>query len=168
MNDEDQTFSEGFQRRRGRQPSRPEPTIEATAESPVPGTQRRRRAKVGGHALKLKAPPREGYTRRFAINTPERIAELEELGYAVVSDPSIPSTGLGSGTVQRPAGIGENGAPLKHILMETPDELYAQGVAELEEHNSQIDKAIRAGRDVTGRLTVDETYGGQGSIKVER
>lgn len=158
-----------FQRRRGRPPaSRPEPVIEATEEKPVPATARKRRAKVGGHALKLKAPERPGYKRRFAIAKPERIAELEELGYSIVTDPSIPSTGLGSGTVQRPAGIGDTGAHLNHILMETPDELYAQGVAELEEHNSQIDKAIRAGRDVTGRLTQDETYGGQGSIKVER
>lgn len=162
------TIQEPFHRRRGRQTNRPAPIVEATEDAPVPSAQRKRRAKVGGHALKLKAPPREGYTRRFAINSPERIAELEELGYAVVSDPSIPSTGLGSGTVQRPAGIGENGVHLKHILMETPDELYAQGVAELEEHNSHIDRAIRAGRDITGRLTVDETYGGQGSIKVER
>ena len=158
-----------FQRRRGRPPAeRPQPVIEATVEKPVPATARKRRAKVGGHALKLKAPKRPGYERRFAIAKPERIAELEELGYTVVSDPSIPSTGLGSGTVQRPAGIGANGAHNNHILMETPDELYAQGVAELEEHNSQIDKAIRAGRDVTGRLTQDETYGGQGSIRTER
>lgn len=155
--------------RRGRPPAeRPQPIIEATEESPVPATARRRRAKVGGHALKLKAPERPGFVRRFAIAKPGRIAELEELGYSIVTDPSIPSTGLGSGTVQRPAGTGDSGDRYNHILMETPDELYAQGVAELEEHNSQIDKAIRAGRDVTGRLTQEETYGGQGSIKVER
>ena len=162
-------YPEPFQRRRGRQPKQEvEETIEASEGNPVPAGKRRRRAKVGGHALKLKAPPRPGYTRRFAIAKPDRIAELEELGYSVVTDPSIPSTGLGSGTVQRPAGIGESGAHYNHILMETPDELYAQGVAELEEHNSQIDKAIRAGRDVTGRLEIDKSYGGQGSIKVER
>lgn len=158
-----------FQRRRGRQPmERPTAVIEATEENPVPATARKRRAKVGGHALKLSAKARPGFQRRWAINTPDRIAELEELGYSIVSDPSIPSNGLGSGTVERPAGIGANGSHNKHILMETPDELYAQGVAELEEHNSQIDKAIRAGRDVTGRLSGEETYGGQGSIKVER
>lgn len=162
-------FPQTFERRRGRPPAaRPEAVEVASEDAPVPASKRKRRAKVGGHALKLKAPHREGYTRRFAIATPERIAELEELGYTTVSDPSIPSNGLGSGTVQRPAGIGESGVHLKHILMETPDELYAQGVAELEEHNSQIDKAIRAGRDLTGRLTSEETYGGAGSIKVER
>lgn len=154
--------------RRGRPPLDREAVSEATEDSPVPATQRRRRAKVGGHALKLKAPERPGFIRRFAIATPERIAELEELGYTKVVDPSIPTTGLGSGTVQRPAGIGADGAHNRHILMETPDELYAQGQAELEQHNSQIDQAIRAGRDVTGRLTSSETYGGQGSINVER
>lgn len=165
----DEFTQQPFERRRGRPPAeRPAAVPVATEEAPVPATARKRRAKVGGHALKLKAPKRNGYTRRFAIATPERIAELEELGYTIVSDPSIPSNGLGSGTVQRPAGIGESGVHLKHILMETPDELYAQGVAELEEHNSQIDRAIRAGRDITGRLSPDESYGGQGSIKVER
>lgn len=158
---------ETFQRRRTRA-IEPEPPTVATEDAPVPATQRRRRAKVGVHALKLKAPERPGYTRRFALATPERIAELEELGYTKVSDPSIPTSGLGSGTVQRPAGTGADGAHHRHILMETPDELFAQGQAELEEHNSLIDKAIRAGRDITGRLTDTETYGGQGSINVER
>ena len=161
-------MTDDFQRRGRRTMERPEPVQEASEENPIAGPQRKRRAKVGGHALKLKAPDRPGFTRRFAIARPDRIAELEELGYTVVSDPSTASIGLGSGTVQRPAGIGESGERYNHILMETPDELYAQGVAELEEHNSQIDQAIRAGRDVTGRLTVDETYGGQGSIRTER
>ncbi|HKX22450.1 MAG TPA: hypothetical protein VJM81_04170, partial [Rhizorhapis sp.] len=109
-----------FQRRRGRQPAQPEETQVATEESPVPATQRRRRAKVGEAALKLKAPQRKGYTRRFAIAKPERIARLEELGYSVVTDPSIPTTGLGTGTVERPAGTGADGAYYRHILMETP------------------------------------------------
>lgn len=160
------TDDQPFQRRRTRA-IEPEPVV-ATEDAPVPATQRRRRAKVGGHALKLKAPERKGYVRRFALATPERIAELEELGYTRVVDPSIPTSGLGSGTVQRPAGTGADGSHHRHILMETPDELYAQGQAELEEHNSQIDKAIRAGRDITGRLSDSETYGGQGSINVER
>mgnify|MGYP001607900304 CR=1 FL=1 len=161
------TEDPGFQRRRTRA-IEPEDPIVATEDAPIPAGQRRRRAKVGGHAMKLKAPERKGYVRRFAIATPERIAELEELGYTPVSDPSIPTSGLGSGTVQRPAGIGADGSHQRHILMETPDELFAQGQAELEEHNGQIDQAIRAGRDVTGRLTDKETYGGQGSINVER
>lgn len=157
-------MSEDFTRspRRGR-PPKEEQTEEMTEGSPVPASKRRRRAKVGEAAVKLKAPQRPGYIRRFAIARPDRIAELEELGYTVVSDPSIPTTGLGSGTVQRPAGTGEDGSFYRHILMETPDELYAEGRAELEEHNSQTDKAIRSRRP--DQTSADELFG-EGSINV--
>lgn len=153
-----------FQRtaRRGRPPKAETMDDETGTDGPVPGTRRRRRAKIGELSLKLKAPARPGYTRRFATATPERVAELEELGYTVVTDASIPTTGLGSGTVQRPAGTGPDGAHYRHILMETPDELYAQGQAELEEHNSKVDEAIRAGRapeNQAGNLPQGTSYG---------
>ena len=88
------------------------------------------------------------------------------MGYTTVTDASIPSSGLGSGTVQRPAGTGTDGAYYRHILMETPDELYAQGQAELEAHNSKVDEAIRAGRapeNQAGTLSKGVAYG-EGSI----
>jgi len=135
------------------------------AEKPAKAPERRRRAKIGEHALKLKAPERAGYKRRFALATPNRIAELEDLGYTVVTDASIPTSGLGSGTVQRPAGTGAGGAYNRHILMETPDELYAQGRDEIEAQNRKVDQSIRGGRDNTGQL--DHSYG-EGSINVSR
>lgn len=152
-----------YQRSRRRTP---EP-VEATEETAEGKPARRRRAKIGQAAMKLKAPERKGYKRRFAVNTPERVAELEDLGYTVVSDSSIPSSGLGTGTVQRPAGFGEDGTYRRHILMETPDELYAQGRDELERHNAKVDQAILAGRDREGRLPDGESYG-EGRIEVSR
>lgn len=159
-----------YKRARTRKPpapkAEPKPAI-AAAETGETRPVRRRRAKIGEHALKLKAPERPGYKRRFAIAKPERLAELGELGYTPVADATLPSTGLGSGTVQRPGGLGEDGSHYRHILMETPDELYAQGRDELERHNVKVDESIRRGRDNTGQLKDGETYG-EGSITASR
>jgi hypothetical protein len=163
---EDDDFKPKFQRRRSRD-EEAQPMAIATEDAPVPAGQRRRAPKVGTQALKLKAPERPGHTRRFVINTPERIAEMENLGYAIVSDPSTATIGLGSGTVERPAGSGADGSYRKHILMETPNELYAEGQAELERHNRQVDIAIRAGRAFNSPLSPDE-LSGAGSIEVKR
>lgn len=126
-------------------------------------SERRRRASVGGHAMKLAAPQKEGWTRRWFNDNGNRIAEAEELGYSNVSDTGIKSSGPGS-VVSRLVGTKANGEPLSAFLMETPNELYAEGLAEKEAHNRQIDDAIKAGRDSTGQMPSSETYG-QGSIK---
>lgn len=150
-------------RRRGPAPkaeAAPEVTTDAT-------TKRRRRASVGGHALKLAAPTREDYTRRWVNDDGNRIANAEELAYDYVSDPSIKSTGEGS-RISRLVGTKANGEPLRAYLMETPNELHAEGVAEKEAHNRQIDEAISAGISTDGQFGSDsETYG-QGSIKRDR
>jgi hypothetical protein len=90
-----------------------------------------------------------------------------ELGYDHVCEPDTKSTDVGS-RVSRLVGTKANGEPLRAYLMETPDELYAEGVAEKETHNRQIDDAITAGVDSTGQLgPKSETYG-QGSIQQDR
>ena len=155
---------EGFEpARRGRPPAKPVEEVAITDETQ--GTtqpMRRRRASVGGHAVKLSAPTRDGYTRRWANDMNNRLADLEELGYTPVSDSAIKSTGPGS-VVQRLVGTKANGEPLTAFLVECPDELYAQGVAEKEAYNASIDAAITSGRDSTGQMSPSETYG-QGSI----
>ncbi len=157
-------------RRRGRPPSTPialDKVIEPAVTGPKPADaapKRRRRASVGGHALKLSAPAREGHKRRFVNDDGNRIAQMKELGYEFVSETGIKTADPGS-HVTRLVGTKANGEPLHAHLMETPDELYAQGVDEKEAANRQIDEAITAGRDSTGRL---ENEYGQGSIKVER
>lgn len=140
------------------------PAEDATDKSASP-PKRRRRASVGGHALKLGAPTRPGYTRRWVNDADNRIAELDELAYEFVHERGI-QTDDPSSRVSRIVGTKANGEPLRAYLMETPDELYAEGVAEKEAHNAKIDDAIRAGRDSTGQMDAN-TYG-QGSIKVER
>ena len=164
-------------RRRGRPPSKPavdlaavlpgiakpaEPASEA-GEQPA---KRRRRASVGGHALKLTAPARTGCTRRWVNDDGNRLATADELGYDHVSDKGLQTSGPGS-RASRLVGTKANGEPLHAYLMETPDELYAEGLAEKEAAAAQIDEAIKAGRDSTGQMSPTETYG-HGSISSDR
>ena len=159
--------------RRGRRPNAvlaaetPRPAAPLTADEAVETLpKRRRRASVGGHSMKLSAPSRAGHTRRWFNDDGNRIADAEELGYDFVTDKGIKTSSPGS-RVSRLVGTKANGEPLHAYLMETPDELYAEGVAEKEAHNRQIDDAIKAGRDSTGQMSSNETYG-QGSIKSDR
>ena len=137
--------------RRGRPPKAEavapavEPIAPATGEKPP---ARRRRSSVGGHAMKLSAPPRPGFVRRFVNDSGNRLAELEELGYTLVDEPGI-QTHDPSSRINRLAGTQASGAPLKTYLMETPEELYAQGVAEKEAENAS--REARDRQDFTGQ-----------------
>lgn len=128
---------------------------------PIPAGRRRRRASVGGFTTKLDAPKRPGYVRRFVLNDPSRIIALQELGYEFVEDRAGEddkrTDGLGT-RISRHAGRDEVGRPTQLILMETPEEEYAVGVAEKEERLKPFEDAIRRGDDPTGGLARSETY----------
>jgi hypothetical protein len=115
----------------------------------VPVAQRRRRPSVGGtYALKLDAPQRPGWVRRWVNGDPMRIRHMEELGYSVVSEAagegSKRTEGLGT-RITRHAGRGEEGKPFQAVLMETPDDLYAEGTAEKESGRQAFEESIRRG-----------------------
>jgi hypothetical protein len=120
---------------------------------------------VGGFVSKLDAPLREGETRRWVNDDGNRIAECRELGYEFVSEKGIQTADPGS-RISRLVGTKADGKPLHAYLMETPNELFAEGQSEREAANRLIDEAITAGRDSTGRM--DEHQYGQGSIKSDR
>lgn len=150
--------------RRGRRPAElPETTTETT---PSP-TKRRRRASVGGHALKLQAPTRPGYTRRWFNDDGNRIAEAGELAYDFVRDPDAKSTDVGS-RISRLVGTKPNGDPLRAFLMETPDELYAEGVAEREAELRAIDETIQNGQDSRDPIAPPSEMTGRVSIQRDR
>ncbi len=155
-------------RRRGRPPMEVEsaPVQELTDAQPVPKAQRRRRSSTGGHSLKLSAPVRPGYKRRWVNDDGNRIADADELAYDFVHEAGITSSDPGT-RISRLVGTKANGEPLRAYLMETPDELYAEGVAEKEARARQTDDAIAAGRDLDGQHQSDG-YVGQGSITRDR
>lgn len=133
-----------------------------TGETTTPS--RRRRLSVGGHALRLLAPVKEGFMRRWVNDVRDNVANRQELAYDIVSDPSIKTTDAGS-HVSRIVGTHANGEPLRAYLMETPEEEYRAGEIEKEAFSAHIDDAINRGADSTGQLgSSSETYG-HGSIK---
>jgi hypothetical protein len=135
------------------------PTIEAPPEPPSP-TKRRKRADVNGMHLRLAAPTRPGYQRRWFNDTPGRLATAEELAYEHVQESGIKSDSPDS-RVRRLVGTQAGGAPLYAYLMETPREEYQRGIEEKEEQHRAVDAAIQRGEDPTGR--VQDSYG-EGSI----
>lgn len=153
-------------RRRGRPPVEQETAQETANETPVPKGQRRRRSTSGANALKLSAPTRQGYTRRWVNDDGNRLAGADELAYDFVHEAGITSSDPGT-RISRLVGTKANGEPLRAYLMETPDELYAEGVAEKEARARKTDEAIAAGRDLDGQHQSDG-YAGQGSITRDR
>ena len=126
-------------------------------DTTTPTLQRRRRASTGGLHLKLDAEQRTGHQRRFVNGTPERIAEMRELGYVPVTGTAPEgkrrTQGLGS-AISRHAGLDGQGKPYQAVLMETPDHLYEQGVAEKEDGRKAFEETIRRG------LKTDDTPDG--------
>lgn len=162
-------------KRRGRPPATPQtaaasPVMQALnasgvesddpAQIPDMPTTRRRRASVGGFHLKLSAPQRPGFVRRWFNDKPGRIAEAEELAYSHVQESGIKSDSPDS-RVRRLVGT-QDGQALYAYLMETPIQEYKVGEDEREETHRQVDQAIRDGRAMdTGRISNEY---GEGSI----
>lgn len=125
----------------------------AMAESPLAEpaapTRRRKRADVNGQHLKLSAPSRDGFQRRWVNDKPGRVAMFEELAYSHVRDTSIKSDGTDD-RIRRLVGTQEGGAPLYAYLMETPLEEYQYGVEEKEESRRSFEETIRRGEDPLG------------------
>lgn len=132
-------------------------SLPEAAEAP---TKRRRRASTGGFNMKLSAPERTGYRRRWFNDVPGRLAEAEELAYKHVTEQGIKSDSPDS-RIRRLVGTQASGQPLYAYLMETPEEEYQAGILEREAAHRAVDDAIRAGRDATGQM--QDAYG-EGSI----
>lgn len=75
----------------------------------------RRRADIGSDDLKLAAPKREGFTRRWVNDVVGRVDNFTANGWDIVQT---------DGTEARHVGGQKN--PLKAVLMEIPDEFYAE------------------------------------------
>lgn len=157
--------------RRGRPPKVTE-TTETSDTEVVPKRKRRRRGLLEhGGSLKLSAPTRPGYVRRFANDKGNRLAELQEIGYTFVEEQGIATHGPGS-RVNRLAGTHEGGAPLKTYLMEIPEEWYLEDQEDKDEALKAFDQAINEGRDPSGETDARHSYAPgevrHSSISVER
>lgn len=123
--------------------------LDGAREASEKPTRRRKRADVNGQHLKLSAPSRPGYVRRWVNDKPGRLAMFQKLAYEFVEDPAIESDGTDS-RIRRTVGTQEGGAPQHSYYMETPEEEYQYGVEEKEESRRAFDEAIRRGEDPLG------------------
>jgi hypothetical protein len=153
--------------RRGRPPNNPNSPADTAPEAAPAPTSRRRRSQVGDFAMKLLAPARPGFMRRWFNDKDNRIADAGELAYDHVMQAGIETSDPGA-RISRLVGTKPNGEPMRAYLMETPTELYAEGVAERESHNRLVEQAILDGRDSTGKMGTDAPIYGQGSIQRDR
>ena len=121
----------------------------------TPKSQRRRRSATTGLALKLDAPARPGFVRRWVDNHPTRVMAMQELGYdlaeQIAGEDEARTDGLGT-RIQRLGGKRDSGEPQHLVLMETPAEEYGAGVQEKEDQLKPFEDAIRRSADTTGRL----------------
>ena len=129
--------------------SNPENAAPTTAQEATPQPQRRRRASTGGLSLKLDAEQRAGYKRRWVNGDPVRIRQMEELGYSIVSEKAQAegknrTEGLGT-IISRHAGRDKDDKPFQAVLMETPDNLFAEGETEKETGREAFEESIRRG-----------------------
>lgn len=155
-------------KRRGRPPHtvQVEPAIEASGQvvTVEKVEKRRRRTSVGGFTQKLGAPTREGYVRRWTVDSGNKLASAQELAYEFVHERGI-KTDSPDTRVRRLTGTNADGSPQYSYLMETPEHEYAYGVAEREEKLAQFDAAISRGEDPTDKIVGKIAYGGEGSIR---
>lgn len=127
-------------------------------ENAVPVRKRRRRGVLEhGSNLKLAAPKRDGFVRRFVNDKGNRLAELQEIGYTFVEETGIATHGPGT-RVNRLAGTQDGGAPLKTYLMEIPEEFYREDLADKDEALKEFDQAINEGRDPSGETDPRHSY----------
>ena len=154
--------------RRGRPPvDRTDKDITKSELAPSATPGRRRRGKVGGHALKLDAPVKPGFVRRWVNDNDMRIAQANDLAYDFVTDDNAQTTDVGS-RISRLVGTKANGEPLRAYLMETPVEEFRAGLAEKEAVASQIDEAMHAIVDEQGQRVPGSEQTGQVSIQRDR
>ncbi len=127
-----------------------------TTDTEAGNKPRRKRGELVQNGIRLDAPKREGWVRRWVTDTPTRMRRLEDLGYQKVQDRAgtaeTRTDSLGT-NIHRLAGRGDNGSPDYLVLMETPIEEYEQGVIEKDAAARAVDAAIQAGRDTTGQMT---------------
>jgi hypothetical protein len=119
----------------------------------VKSAARRERVPLGAPRLKLSAPERPGYKRRWINDVGGRPEQAEAGGYEFVTDTGlqIGETAVGSGNqdlgsrVSRIVGTLPNGQPKRAYLMEIREEFYENDQKEKQQRLDKIDDQIRGG-----------------------
>lgn len=96
-----------------RKPGRPPKKTADDQVADARARRERRRGEIGSGQMKLAAPQRPGFVRRWVNDTVGRVDQFRDNGWDVVQE---------DGTDARHVGGQKN--PLKAVLMELPEEFY--------------------------------------------
>ena len=133
--------------------------LKTTPEKKVkPAGPRRKRASLDKMRLKLDAPVRKGFVRRWVNDDGNRVQDMHDRDYEYVEDPKIHTDGEGS-RVARRVGVKKNGEPLFAYLMEIKEEYHAEDQREkmkpLDEFQQNLERA-KAGTTFGDNMVVDK------------
>lgn len=100
-----------------------------------------------GTRLKLDAPQKEGYVRRYVNDDPGRLDQFTEAGWEFVRKSDAPdSQGDGVGSrISQHVGVHPSGEPKRAYLMEIDKDWYDEDQVEKAKVADQIDEVINAG-----------------------
>jgi hypothetical protein len=124
---------------------------------------------LAGTRLRLPKPaPKPGWHRRYVNDDADRVGRMIEQGYTVASDrdgTKSDKTGMGAETSAF-AGTQTNGAAMRAVLMEIPDEIYQDDQRAKHRAIDETEAGIAAGK-VAGASPDDQAkiYGGMTSDK---
>lgn len=128
---------------------------------------RRQRIPLGTPQLKLSAPKRPGFVRRWVNDDGARLQLAQDAGYAFAESEHPSGSNAEPGTrVSRVVGSKEDGSPLKAYLMEQREEWYAEDQATKQAEIDKTEQQIKAG-NIDGK-SADGRYIPPQGIKVEQ
>jgi hypothetical protein len=122
---------------------------------------------INGLNMRLQASEREGYVRRFVKDKPQRIAQMQRLGYDFAQDSKDEVCGTISGS-RLGANLGQTreGPGTKGFLMEIPKERY-EAIQELKQEAADaLEDQMRAGHHE--EQAGDNRYVPKGGIRIGR
>jgi len=131
----------------------PDPETKGPASVPTKSNARKERVPFGAARLRLTAPQRPGYKRRWVNDVGGALEQAQDGWYEFVTDDGlkIGETAVGSGNqdlgsrVSRIVGTLRNGQPQRAYLMEIKDEYYQEDQETKQKRLDVTDNQIRGG-----------------------
>lgn len=145
------------------------PSLEARKTREDQESPRSKRVPLGVPRMKMNAPQRPGYVRRWVNDDVGRLDAAQQGGYEFVTGESTSEGGAtdGMGTkISRVVGSRDNGQPITAYLMEIKQEWYDE---DQQAKNRKIDEneaAIKVGSDSQGKPGVDGRYIPESGISI--
>lgn len=130
---------------------------------------RRKRVPLGVPRLKMNAPQRPGYVRRWVNDNPGRLDAAQQGGYEFVVGESASEGGATDGMgakISRIVGTRDGGAPITAYLMETKQEWYEEDQKSKQAIVDETEAALKRGQDSHGQPGVDGRYVPEGGISI--